>query len=287
MHLPPGSRERVWIPEPRSARAGSLVPYGLPLFPPPANDRALGANYDEGVDDHTDAHQPPEADADIASAAALMGDPTRAKILMALMGGRERPASELARLACVSPQTASAHLHKLQLGGLVAVRRRGRYRFYRLSGPEVAAVIESLQNLRGSTANHEFVDARGTSFDMRFARTCYDHLAGKVAVATTDALVERGAIEASGGEYSVSTAGTEILGRFGIDVIALSTQRRSLIRPCPDWTERRPHLGGAVGAALLRRLLDLSWVVNLEGSRVVHLTPKGLEGLRRAFGVGL
>lgn len=244
-------------------------------------------DYDERVDDHTETHQPLDTDADIASAAALMGDPARAKILMALMGGRERPASELARLACVSPQTASAHLRKLQQGGLVTVRRRGRYRFYRLSGPKVAAVIESLQNLRGSTANHEFVDARARSFDMRFARTCYDHLAGRVAVATTDALVECGAIEAIEDKYSVSTDGIEILGRVGIDVTALSAQRRSLVRPCPDWTERRPHLGGAIGAAVLRRLLELSWVVNLEGSRVVHLTPKGLDGLQAAFGVRL
>lgn len=227
-------------------------------------------------------------DTDIAASAALFGDPARARMLMALMGGCERPASELARLAYIAPQTASAHLAKLQGGGLVAVRQRGRHRYYRLTGPEVASVIEALQNLSAGAA--EALDEQtgcnaGDGF--RFARTCYDHLAGRVAVALTEALLEHGHLQPGEKSFSVTRSGSATLARFGIDVDALARGRRALAKPCPDWTERRPHLGGALGSALTQQLLGRRWVLRLNGTRALHLTPSGLEGLKSTFGVRL
>jgi len=227
-------------------------------------------------------------DTDIAASAALFGDPARARMLMALMGGCERPASELARLAHIAPQTASAHLAKLQGGGLVAVQQRGRHRYYRLTGPEVASAIEALQNLSAGATEALCEPARCTPGDgFRFARTCYDHLAGRVAVALTEALLEHGHLQPGERGFSVTRSGSATLARFGIDVDALAKGQRALAKPCPDWTERRPHLGGALGSALMGQLLGRRWVLRLEQTRALHLTPSGLEGLRATFGVRL
>lgn len=221
---------------------------------------------------------------DIASTAALMGDPARARMLLSLMGGRVRPASELARLARVSPQTASSHLAKLQRGGLLAVERHGRYRYYRLAGPDVANVVESLQNLTAVPS-----DERSSSSDkpLLFARTCYDHLAGKVAVALADALLVGGLLELAADRYHVTSAGERAFTELDVDPRALNQQRRPLAKPCLDWTERRYHVAGALGAALTAQLLQRKWLVRLEGTRAVHLTPVGLVGLKEAFGVRL
>ena len=221
---------------------------------------------------------------DIASTAALMGDPARARMLLSLMGGRVRPASELARLAHVSPQTASSHLAKLQRGGLLAVERHGRYRYYCLAGPHVANVIESLQNLTAVPS-----DERSSSPDepLLFARTCYDHLAGKVAVALADALLMGDLLELGADRYHVTSAGERAFTELDVDLCALDQQRRRLAKPCLDWTERRYHVAGALGAALTAQLLQRKWLVRLEGTRAVHLTPGGLAGLKEVFGVRL
>lgn len=224
-------------------------------------------------------------DADIATVAALFGDPTRARMLAALMGGLERPASELAGLAHVAPQTASAHLAKLLSGGLVTVRRRGRGRFYRLAGPEVAEAVEALQNLSGEVRQRPSDGPPKDGF--RFARTCYDHLAGYAAVRLTDALLERGYLCPTETAYRVTASGAAALARLELQTDLVARGRRPLARPCPDWTERRPHLGGALGVALAERLLERRWLVRLGGTRAVHLTPRGLEGLRDTFGVRL
>lgn len=224
-------------------------------------------------------------DADIATVAALFGDPTRARMLLALMGGLERPASELAGLAHVAPQTASTHLAKLLSGGLVTVRRRGRGRFYRLAGPEVAEAVEALQNLSGETQVRPPGCVPEDGF--RFARTCYDHLAGYAAVKLTDALLGHGYLCPTGTAYRVTAPGAAALARLEIQPEGFAKGRRPLAKPCPDWTERRPHLGGALGAALAERLLERRWLVRLDGTRAVHLTPRGLEGLHDTFGVRL
>lgn len=227
-------------------------------------------------------------DTDIAASAALFGDPARARMLLALMGGCERPASELAGMAHVTPQTASAHLAKLQAGGLVVVQRRGRHRYYRLAGADVASAIEALQNLSERTTGTLHEPTGCTLKDgFRFARTCYDHLAGRVAVVLTDALLEHGHLQEGEKSFSVTPSGTATLARFGIDVDALARGRRVLAKPCPDWTERRPHLGGALGSALAQQLLARRWVLRLEQTRALHLTASGLEGLEKAFGVRL
>ncbi len=205
-------------------------------------------------------------------------------MLLSLMGGRVRPASELARLAHVSPQTASSHLAKLQRGGLLAVERHGRYRYYRLAGPDVANVVESLQNLTTVPPD----DQKGSSDEpLLFARTCYDHLAGKVAVALADALLVGGLLELGTGRYYVTSTGERAFTELDVDLCALNQQRRPLARPCLDWTERRYHVAGALGAALSARLLQRKWLVRLEGTRAVHLTPGGLAGLKEVFGVRL
>lgn len=226
-------------------------------------------------------------DTDFSTVAALMGDPARSRMLLALMGGLECPASELARVAHVAPQTASAHLAKMQAGGLITVKRRGRWRYYRLAGPEVASVIEALRNLSGArAAEPQSAPHCGPEDGLRYARTCYDHLAGHVAVALTDAMLACGHLKPAGALYQVTSSGTAALARLEIDSKTLKG-RRTLAKPCPDWTERRPHLGGALGVALARELLERKWLVRLSGTRAVQLTPRGLEGLERTFGVRL
>lgn len=230
-----------------------------------------------------------DTDTAIATTAALFGDPARARMLMALMGGRERPASELASTARVTPQTASAHLAKLQQGGLITVQRRGRWRYYRFAGPEVASVIEALQNLCGFDEPLSSRETRPNSRSddaLKVCRTCYDHLAGYVAVSLADALLGRGYLKLGEKTYQVTPPGAAALTQLGIDAETLP-KRRTLAKPCLDWTERRPHVGGALGSALLQASLDRKWVVKLEQTRALHLTSSGVAGLQSVFGVRL
>ena len=225
---------------------------------------------------------------DIAPIAALFGDPARARMLMALMGGCERPASELARVARVTPQTASAHLVKLQQGGLISVQRRGRWRYYRLAGPEVASVVEALQNCspQQQSATKGAYPSMDKDDALKVCRTCYDHLAGSVAVSLADALLGRNYLELAAKTYQLTAPGEAVLAQLGIDAETLR-KKRTLAKPCLDWTERRPHVGGALGSALLRELLSRKWVVKLEQTRALHLTPAGVRGLQGVFGVRL
>jgi DNA-binding transcriptional ArsR family regulator len=249
------------------------------LLPPRPKHRLRPFAY------HAAMYQP-EHETDIAPVAALFGDPARARMLMALMEGLERPASELAQLAHIAPQTASAHLAKLQEGGLVTVRQRGRWRYYRLAGAEVASAIEALQNLsRGSPPQKRA--QRSSEGGLEFARTCYDHLAGYVAVSLTEALLGHGHLEPHEAAYRVTASGWDALATLEIDAQSVSNGSRVLAKPCLDWTERRPHLGGALGVALTRELLGRKWVIKLPDTRAVHLTPGGLAGLERVFGVRL
>jgi len=221
------------------------------------------------------------ADADLARVANLM-DGHRAAILIALMGGQALSAGDLAARCAISPSLASAHLSKLLDGGLIAVQPRGRQRHYRLAGAQVADVIEAMLSLapaRPATTLRQA--ARGEA--IRQARTCYDHLAGSLGVALTDALEEQHVIEPADGSYRLTAAGERRLRRFGLDIAALRGRRRAFARPCLDWTERRSHLAGALGAGLTDRLLELGWIRRVPGGRALRLTQAGQRGLRDEF----
>ena len=226
------------------------------------------------------------ADVRMAEVAALVGDLARANILAALMGGRALTAGELVRAASVSPQTTSGHLAKLTDGRLIACVKQGRYRYYRIATPRVAEMLEGIMAV-AADAPPRHRPASKLDDAMRTARTCYDHFAGKLGVGLTDALCAHGhvALTEEGGE--VTDAGVAFLEKFGVDLGAARARRRVFCRPCLDWTERRPHLGGSVGAALAQRCFDLDWFTRMRESRAVMLTPAGRRGLSEVFGVSL
>jgi DNA-binding transcriptional ArsR family regulator len=215
---------------------------------------------------------------DIARIAALIGDPARANLLAALIDGRALTASELAAEAGVTKQTASSHLARLSEGGLLAFESQGRHRYFRLAGEDVSQALESLMAL-----SH----ARGPSRTrtgprdpaLRHARACYDHLAGELGVATYNALVKRRCLKLSGNGLALTPSGTRAFTDFGIDLAPLTQQRRPLCRPCLDWSERRHHLAGSLGVALLSRITDLKWAKREKSSRIVRFTPQGERAL--------
>lgn len=221
---------------------------------------------------------------DIALIASLLGDPARANMLTALMGGQALTAGELAREAGVTAQTASAHLAKLADGGLVAARRQGRHRYFALAGAEVAAVLEGLMGL-AARAGRERARPGPREPALRRARVCYDHLAGDLGVALLDGLIARGLVADAGGEVlALTRAGDGSLAALGIDVARLAGSRRPVCKACLDWSVRRRHLAGGLGAALLGRFHELGWASRVEGTRVVSFTPEGLASFERAFG---
>jgi DNA-binding transcriptional ArsR family regulator len=220
--------------------------------------------------------------ADLPAIATLIGDRTRAAMLDALVEG-DLPASELARRAGVSASTASAHLSKLVEGGIVAVERRGRQRRYRLAGAAVAAAIEALAAIAPRRQVSSLREAT-TGELLREARTCYDHLAGKLGVELTSALTRRRILRADGDSYFLTERGERALRGLGIDVDDLRRQRRAFAKPCLDWSERRHHVAGALGAALARRLFELGWLERAGSGRAVVLTAAGREGLRDLLG---
>jgi DNA-binding transcriptional ArsR family regulator len=220
-------------------------------------------------------------DVDLAAIGALLGSPSRIAMLEALLAGRALSAGELARTAGISPATASEHLARLRDGGLVAVVGQGRHRYYRLAGPEVGSALESLAVIapaRPVTTLRQSARARA----LAEARTCYDHLAGRAGVALHDGLLARGWLHPMAGEYALTAQGREGLGSWGVDVDRAAAARRTLARPCLDWTERRPHLAGALGAAVLACLVDGAspWFVRrAEDHRGLRLTELGRSRL--------
>jgi len=226
----------------------------------------------------------------IAEIGLLIGEPARAAMLGALMDGRALTAGELAGVAGVAPQTASGHLARMTDANLLAVERQGRHRYHRLASSEVADLIESVMRIAAVTlpapARAPVTGPRDAQ--MRLARTCYDHLAGGLGVAVTDALVAKGVIRFDDGAGIVAPDGIERLAALGIGV-AGPTKRptRPLCRPCLDWSERRPHLAGRLGAAVCSHFLDQHWVTRVEGSRALRITPKGRQALRDRFAVSL
>ncbi len=223
------------------------------------------------------------ADADIAAPASLMGDATRATFLMALSQGHSLPANELARRAHVTPSTASIQLAKLVEGGLLTVERNGRHHYYGLSDPNVATAIESLAVIAPRRPASSLKQARVGS-ELQAARTCYDHLAGALGVALLDALQRQRLLTA---ELEPTKRGVKRFSELGIDVDELARRRRPLAKRCLDWTERRHHLAGSLGAALATRCFELGWIERLPSSRAVRPTEKGHRALIREFSLDL
>lgn len=221
---------------------------------------------------------------DLALVASLIGDATRANILAALLDGRALTASELAYFAHVSPPTASGHLAKLIDGKLLTVLRQGRNRYYRLATPLVAEMLEGIMAVAAhGPERHRPVSKADDA--MRLARTCYDHVAGKIGVGLADNLIECGYLVLTPEAGEITESGAIFLADFGLDLDALRAKRRVLCRPCLDWTERRLHLGGTVGGALARRCFDLGWLARLRDSRALAITPAGRRGLAEKFGL--
>lgn len=214
----------------------------------------------------------------IAPVAALAGDPARANMLAALLGGQALTAGELANEAGVSLATASAHLAKLREGGLVSGVRQGRHHYFRLADADVAALLEAIANV---AARAGFARTRPGPADpaLRQARVCYDHLAGEAGVALFDALMESRVL-AGGDDVRLTKKGEAFARDFGIDVEALRRARRPLCKPCLDWSQRRRHLAGALGAALLDQMIARKWLKRGEG-RVLHFTGAGALQFRK------
>lgn len=219
---------------------------------------------------------------DMAEVASLIGDVARANILATLLDGRASTALELALAANVTPQTASAHLAKLVEGSLLTVDRQGRHRYFRLASPQVARVLETIMDLAAATSPRHQRPLRMAS-DMRRARTCYDHIAGEIGVAITDALLARGAVVLEGEAGEVTSDGHAFFASAGID-LSPGRSKRIFCRPCIDWSERRPHLGGRVGAAICTACLERGWLARRRNSRVLALTVEGQKALPAVFG---
>jgi DNA-binding transcriptional ArsR family regulator len=228
---------------------------------------------------------------DMAMVGALIGEPARANILAALMDGRALTATELAYIAGVAPQTASGHLAKLADANLITLTKQGRHRYYRLASVLVARMLEGIMAVASVQVPPRRRTVSRADTQMSLARTCYDHIAGRLGVALADALVERGQIMLTEDGGDVTPSGTDFLSRFGIDLPSQSaskkTSHRAFCRPCLDWSERRPHIAGMVGAALCRRCLELAWIERGQDTRALAITAKGLRGFSEIFGIDL
>lgn len=218
----------------------------------------------------------------IATIASLVGDPARANMLTALIGGQALTANELATEAGITPPTASGHLMRLLDGGMLAVERQGRHRYYRLAGPEIAAALESLMSL-AHVAGARRTRPGPKDPAMRTARICYDHLAGEQGVALFRRLCDAAAITLSDGDIQVTPAGETRFAASGIDLQALRRRTRPLCRTCLDWSERTPHLAGALGAALLDHVLAAGWARRVVGTRILRFTPSGQDAFGQWF----
>jgi DNA-binding transcriptional ArsR family regulator len=226
-----------------------------------------------------------EAGPDLAAVAKLLADATRAAFCWALLDGRAWTAKELARHAGVAPSTATEHLNMLVRGGLLAEERQGRHRYVRLAAPRVAELVEALAAMAPDrdASPPRSLSAAGRRQALAHARTCYDHLAGTVGVAITDAMTERGLLDWGDGLTLTRDGASWLQEDVGIS-LATGT-RRPFVRSCLDWTERRPHLAGAVGAALCRHALDSGWIARIGTTRAVVVTAAGRRALRDHLGL--
>ena len=245
-----------------------------------------------------------DGDTDITKVASLLADGARAKILLALGDNRALPASVLSDEAGVAASTASSHLKKLVAGGMLEMEKHGRHRYYRLAGPHIAEMLEALARVSPPAPVKSLREGTRAQA-VRFARTCYDHLAGKLGTELMTSMIERGMLDGGDGtfdparahddrlsapgwdvDYRLTERGVEELAAFGIDLDELPKKRR-LVRYCIDWSEQRHHLAGALGAAVADRTLELGWVKRADATRALHVTDEGFEGLEETFGLTL
>jgi DNA-binding transcriptional ArsR family regulator len=223
----------------------------------------------------------------VAEIAALVGDPARTNILAALMDGRALTSKELSYIAGVTPQTTSGHLAKLTTANLLILTKNGRRHYYRIASPLVGQMLESIMAVASAQAAPPRLRPSRMEERMRIARTCYDHLAGRLGVALADTLVMRGHVTLveDGGE--VTETGFSFLSKLGVALDNCKQSRRVFCRPCLDWSERRVHLAGSVGAKLCERCLELGWIKQLETTRALEITAKGNQALAEWFGIEL
>ena len=222
----------------------------------------------------------------IAEIAGLVGEPARATMLSALLDGRALTATELARAAGVTPQTASTHLAKLAAAGLVAPLRDGRYRYFRLASPAVAQMLDGIMAV-ALEHRPRYRPLSRQARELSAARICYDHLAGRLSVDLTESLITREYILPGGDVAEITPAGTRFLEDFGVDLSELTETDRHFCRLCVDWTERRPHIAGAIGAALTKRCFDLGWTERMRHSSAVVVTASGQHGFLHTFGIAV
>ena len=225
-----------------------------------------------------------QGDADIAAAAALLAEPARAALITAVIADGALPVTDLAERARIAPSTASEHLGRLVAGGFLNSEKRGRHRYYGLADPAVAAAVEALALVAPQPHVHSLREATRSEL-LREARTCYDHLAGRIGVALARSLERERVLVRCNGTYELGSKADARLAPLGIDLPELEGQRRPLVRGCLDWSERELHVAGALGAALAARLFDLGWIKRREGNRSVEVTVHGRAGLASELGL--
>ena len=225
-------------------------------------------------------------DIDIVPIASLLADSTRASILFELSDGRALPAGELARRARVSSSTASAHLFKLVEAGLLAVEKQGRHRYYQLADVSIVHALETLAAFAPARPVHSLREAQ-IAEALRNARMCYNHLAGKLGVSLSGALVNMQVLDTSNDGYTITSHGLQWLHHFGIEEALLKKPGSLIVPHHIDWSERRYHIAGTLGAALARRFFDLAWITRSPSSRAIRLTPEGQKALQEEFDIRL
>jgi DNA-binding transcriptional ArsR family regulator len=225
-----------------------------------------------------------QGDADIAAAAALLAEPTRAALVTAVIADGELPATDLAARACIAPSTASEHLARLVAGGFLRSEKHGRHRYFRLADPAVAAAVEALALVAPQPPVRSLREATRSEL-LREARTCYDHLAGRIGVALAGSLEQDGTLVRHNGGYELGPKSGARLEELGIDLAALKGLRRPVVRGCLDWSERELHIAGALGAALADRFFELGWIKRRGANRSVEVTARGRAGFLDELGV--
>jgi DNA-binding transcriptional ArsR family regulator len=218
---------------------------------------------------------------DISSVAALISEPARGRILLALLDGRSLPATELAQRAGITCQTMSSHLAKLTEGRLLEVIPQGRHRYYRIANARIAELLESMARF----VPRKETDRSNPKSPIQIARTCYNHLAGRLGVRITEAIVDRGLLRAVGRDYQLTKKGAQWFSELGIDTGALRKSGRVFARQCHDWSERRNHLAGALGSVLAEHLFERKWIERVRENRAVRITELGHRELKRRLGV--
>lgn len=218
--------------------------------------------------------------ASMSEVAALIGDRARGEMLSALVSGRALTAKELAYVARITPQTTSEHLSKLVEAGILTFNTQGRFRYFRLASTAVNQMLEGIMTVAASRSVPAFRDST-----LARARICYDHLAGELGVTIADSLIRNGHVILGPDGGEVTESGELFLGNLGIDVVGSRKRRRAFCRPCLDWSERRYHLAGAIGAAIAERCFEMNWVKRIEESRALRITPVGEKGLLATFGI--